>query len=189
MLIFSVEEVANILESWRAKRIKTQLPSLDVLPKILNEPLTEAEKVPISTEAYEGLISPPHEAVDFCHKAGVAVLFKKAESNTLSPLMPLYTTAIWSPCPTGTEDSFHAFWDENISQVIDILLPTGLSIRNSNQHTETRQFHPDSSFLYKNICVFRGEEKGPENDEDPKAELSDKLTRWGVYKPAPYLLG
>lgn len=63
-------------------------------PKILNEPLTEAEKVPISTEAYEGLISPPHEAVDFCHKADVAVLFKKAESNTLSPLMPLYTTAI-----------------------------------------------------------------------------------------------
>ena len=85
MLIFSVKEMADILESWRAKRIKTQLPSLDVLPKILNEPLTEAEKVLILTEAYEGLISPPHEAVDFCCEADVAVLLKKAESNTLSP--------------------------------------------------------------------------------------------------------
>ena len=85
MLIFSVKEMADILESWRAKRIKTQLPSLDALPKILNKPLTEAEKVLILTEAYEGLISPPHEAVDFCREADVAVLLKKAESNTLSP--------------------------------------------------------------------------------------------------------
>ena len=186
---FAIEEAADILNSWRAKRIKTQLPSLEALPEILNEPLAEAEKLTISTEAYEDLISRLYEQVDFCSEADVAVLFKKAKTDTLSPLTPLYTAAVESPSPTGTEDSFHGFWDQNIAKVVKLLLPTGLSIRNSNRHTETRKFRPDSGFLYENICVFRGEEKGSENDEDPKVELSDKITSWGVYEPAPYLLG
>ncbi|KAF8576604.1 hypothetical protein K439DRAFT_646707 [Ramaria rubella] len=46
---------------------------------------------------------------------------------------------------------------------------------------------PDFGFLVQNVCVFRGEEKGPENPEDPRAELADKLM-W-VYNPAEYMLG
>jgi hypothetical protein len=46
---------------------------------------------------------------------------------------------------------------------------------------------PDFALLVQNVCVFRGVEKGPENREDPRAELVDKLS-W-VYKPAEYILG
>ncbi|KAF8572904.1 hypothetical protein K439DRAFT_1643341 [Ramaria rubella] len=60
-------------------------------------------------------------------------------------------------------------------------------IRNSNKHAETKKMRPDFGFLVQNVCVFRGEEKGPENPEDPRAELADKLM-W-VYNPAEYMLG
>ena len=82
---------------------------------------------------------------------------------------------------------WHSFWDDNIRKLLEHLIPEGKTIRNGNQHTEKRKLRPDFGFLLKKICPFRGEEKGPDNSEDPKAELADKLN-W-VYDSAPYMLG
>ena len=66
-------------------------------------------------------------------------------------------------------------------------MPSGTSIRDFNRHTDTKKNRPDYGFLKDNVCPFRGEEKHSESREDPKAELSDKLT-W-IYSPAPYVFG
>ncbi|KAF8512677.1 hypothetical protein BU17DRAFT_53952, partial [Hysterangium stoloniferum] len=170
-----------------AKKAKTQLPLLCDLYAILNQPLNEAEKIAISHDAYEDLITPLYESNDTCKEEDVAILFKKSESDVLSPLNNLYKAVVESPSATGNKDFFHGFWDKNIKDVIELILQQGQSIRNSSQNMETKKMRPDFGLLVQNVCVFRGEEMGPGNSEDPRAELADKLT-W-VYNPAEYLLG
>jgi hypothetical protein len=91
------------------------------------------------------------------------------------------------PNNDATESAFHSFWDSNIRGIMEALIPGGISIHDSNRHTSTDAQRPDFGFLYLDICLFRGEEKSPTNSEDPRAELSDKMT-W-TYDPAPYVLG
>ena len=50
-----------------------------------------------------------------------------------------------------------------------------------------QKLRPDFGFLLKTICLFRGEERGPENLDDPRAEPADKPVR--IYNPAPCMLG
>jgi len=46
---------------------------------------------------------------------------------------------------------------------------------------------PDYGLILNHVCLFRGEEKSPSSNEDPKSELRNKLV-W-TYDPAPYVLG
>ena len=39
----------------------------------------------------------------------------------------------------------------------------------------SRNLRPDFAFLLQENCPFRGEEKGPDNPDDPRVELVDKL--------------
>ena len=105
----------------------------------------------------------------------------------LSPLLKFHTAVVESPGATGTEEFYRGFWDKNIKDVIELVLQQGQSIRNGNHNTETKNMRPDFGLLVQNVCVFRGKEKGPQNTEDPRAELVDKLM-W-VYEPAEYILG
>ena len=173
----------HIIEGWRSKRLKNTVPSVEELKGVLEEPLADSEKVPITESLYASLVSLLFP--DKCDEDTIGTLFKIGE---LDPNLLLFFSAVATSSPVGgTEDSFHSFWDDNIRKPIELLIPTGKSIRNSNQHTETRNLHPDYGFLLKNVCSFRGEEKGPEDSDDPKAELANKLN-W-VYEPAPYMLG
>jgi hypothetical protein len=92
-------------------------------------------------------------------------------------------------CPPmdGTEDSFHSFWDRNLRGILEIILPRGRSIRNSNQNFETGVLRPDYAFLLKLLALFRGEETSPSNRNNRRKKLSEKLM-W-AYTPAPYILG
>ncbi|CAA7260723.1 unnamed protein product [Cyclocybe aegerita] len=173
----------DVNQRWSIKRRKSQLPSCAELCGLLKEPLSEEEKIPISKSMYNWLISylPP----DSCLDKDISTLFKIGEPDVIA--LAIFTTVCMPPPSSGTEDSFHSFWDRNIRHIIELLIPSGKSIRNSNQHTATRKLRPDYGFILQSICPFRGEEKGPENLEDPKAELADKLN-W-VYNPAPYMLG
>ncbi|CAI2197008.1 19462_t:CDS:2 [Funneliformis geosporum] len=93
----------------------------------------------------------------------------------------------YPPLIGTTEDSFHAFWDALIIKPIKIGCPKGVHNRNTSHHTSTNQFRPDLSYLVFGACLARGEEKGPENHDDPAVELTSKLT-W-TYGNCPYIFG
>ncbi|THU75853.1 hypothetical protein K435DRAFT_813962 [Dendrothele bispora CBS 962.96] len=116
-------------------------------------------------------------------------LFRSSDSEYAKELEIIsLAAASTSPPPlNGTEDSYHMFWDDNIRKVVQIIVPSGKAIWNSNKHTATGILRPDFGFILDDHCPFRGEEKGPLNDEDPRAELSQKL-RWD-YGSVPYVLG
>ncbi|GJJ15907.1 hypothetical protein Clacol_010185 [Clathrus columnatus] len=86
-------------------------------------------------------------------------------------LARFYTTVISRPPPEGTEDRYHRFWDRNINDIIEVILPNGKPQRNSNRNTATKDLR---------------EEEAPNSTGDPRAELSEKL-EW-VYDPAPVAL-
>lgn len=173
----------HIIEGWRSKRLKNTIPSVEELKGVLEEPLVDSEKIPITEFMYTSLIS--MLLPDMCDEDTIGTLFKIGEP--VPNLHFFFSSVATSPPVGGTERSFISFWDDNIRKPIELLIPTGKTIRNSNQHTETRNLRPDFGFLLKNVCPFRGEENGPENYEDPKAELANKFN-W-VYEPAPYMLG
>jgi len=141
----------------------------------------------ISYDTYQELITPLHELNDTCKEEDVAILFKKSEVDVLSPLYRFYKAVVESPGTTGTEAFFHGFWDKNIKDIIELVLQQGQSIRYGNLNTQTKNMRPDFGLLVQNVCVFRGKEKGPQNTEDPRPELVDKLM-W-VFEPAEYILG
>jgi hypothetical protein len=164
-----------------------QLPTLSELPAVLNRPLAETEKIAISRETYADLISPLYELSDICGEKDISILFKQTDFDVISPLIGLYAAVVTSPGTTGTEQYFRGFWDNNIKDVIQLILYQGQSFRGNNLNTQTKNMRPDYGLLVQNVCVFRGKEKGPQNREDPRTELVDKLM-W-VYKPAEYILG
>ncbi|CAI2198079.1 3584_t:CDS:2, partial [Funneliformis geosporum] len=93
----------------------------------------------------------------------------------------------YPPLIGTTENSFHAFWDALIIKPIKIGCPKGVHNRNTSHHTSTNQFRPDLSYLVFGACLARGEEKVPENHDDPAVELTSKLT-W-TYGNCPYIFG
>jgi hypothetical protein len=176
---------SDILSRWSKQ--SESLPSIAELPGFLDGPLSEDEKMPLSGEDFEQLLSSlPH---DICTRGDAAILFRVSESEKSPSLRTLFSSAIMNltPLDSGSEDSFHALWDDHIQRILSVLLPTGISIRDSSLHTSTQKLRPDFGFLLDNVCLFRGEEKSTSNRDDPKAELCDKLT-W-VYSPAPYVFG
>ena len=102
-----------------------------------------------------------------------------------------YNAAVARPPPpdNGTDASFISFWDDNIRKILELLVPSGESTRDYRRHANTEKLRPDYGLLLNGICRFLGEERPTikTNRDDPKAELSDKLT-W-VYSPAPYVFG
>ncbi|KAF8630512.1 hypothetical protein AX17_005404 [Amanita inopinata Kibby_2008] len=168
-----------------SKRVKAELPELAELKQVLDAPLEDDEKIPISPCLMEALVSSPFELADICTLDDVKLLFQAGYGET--PLDEIFFTVIKSPPMTGTENSFHSFWDQNVRDILEIVVPCGRSMRNSSRHTAAWSLRPDYAFLLDKICPFHGEEKGPEDNESPKAELAKKLA-W-AYEPAPYILG
>ncbi|CAI2173557.1 15222_t:CDS:2 [Funneliformis geosporum] len=89
--------------------------------------------------------------------------------------------------PSFTEDSYHPLWQQAIYNPIKLGCKDGTYNRNSSYNTSTKQLRPDFSFLVSNVCLFRGEEKAPNNAENPANELTSKLI-W-TYGECPYIFG
>ena len=178
----------DILRRW-SKKSKLSLPLISELPGLLDKPLPQDEKIPLTRIQFDNLISGLTETTDVCCREDVERLFRISDAEASEILhLTFYNAAVRRPPPqTGTEASFHSFWDDNIRRILELLVPSGTSIRDSNCHTGTKKNTPDYGFLKDNVCPFRGEETHRESRDDPKAELSDKLT-W-VYSPAPYVFG
>jgi len=118
--------------------------------------------------------------------ASMTCTIGEARLNVIRVVLPAIAN---SPPKTGAETAFYSFWDSNIHRILELLVPEGQGIRINNRHTETRNLRPDFGFLFlsRTIYPFRGEEKGSQNAEDPRAELTTKLD-W-AYDPGPYMLG
>ncbi|KAF8508186.1 hypothetical protein BU17DRAFT_56879 [Hysterangium stoloniferum] len=179
-----LDDASRIIEEWRSKRIKLELPTIAELARIVDLPLSEDEKIPISVNRIQSLVN-TETGVDFCTLQDVELLFRAGDSESF--LDVLFFTASSAPPIMGTEDSFHSFWDKNVRDVLELIIPNGRSTRNSSLHTATGSLRPDYAFLLNKLCPFRGEEKAPGSTDNPKAELAKKLT-W-AYSPAPYVLG
>ena len=178
----------DVLDLWKTNRPTTKLPLVQELRALLEKPLADSEKVPIQQEKYDALFSDLRP--DVCSRRDLDTLFT---IGVEVPVLAIIFTAVSGPPPSsGTECAFVSFLDANIRGIVELLIPEGTSIRNSNRHTEMRNLRPDFGFLLGTACPFRGEEKGPEDVADPRAELVDKLKadKFGwVYKPAPFMLG
>lgn len=181
--------IVDIVNLWRTNRQITTLPSVEELGSLLEQPLANAEKVPISQSMFDFLLS---VISDICSKHDIETLFTIGEEPLT--LSYIFLAALYPPPSSGTERSFLPFWDDNIRKIIKLLMPSGTTIRNGDQDAMgTRNPRPDFEFLVGTACPFIGEEEGTEDEEgtenvtDPREELIDKLS-W-VYSPAPYILG
>jgi hypothetical protein len=139
---------------------------LDVsdIPVYLDAPLDPEEKIPIPDVEWELLLRPDISLPEhFCTPEDLGQLFTKTEDETANFICHNVLVAIHmaQPDPSGTEDSFHAFWDRNILEILVTCLGKPRWIRNSNKGTNTGSSRPDLGLLLRSACVFRGEEKRP----------------------------
>src|SRR2546423_405732 len=87
----------------------------------------------------------------------------------------------------GTKYSFVELWDVNIRKPLELLILISTFVRNSSRNMSTESDIPDYGLILNHVCRFRGEEKSPSNNKDPKSELGSQLV-W-IYDPASYVLG
>jgi hypothetical protein len=171
------------ISNWK----KIALPTRMELSHFLDEPVSEENKFPLSHKHFDALLSPTLH--DPCRQEDLELIFRLSETQKCPTLDTFFYNAVFKgpPPDSGTESAFIVFWDRNVREILEVLVPQGNSIRNTSHNTSTRASRPDYGFLLNNVCAFRGEEKSPSNNEDPKAELSEKLV-W-TYGRAPYVLG
>lgn len=150
------------------------------------EPLPENEKIPLSKPGWDGLLLKGDGTASM---EDVMSVFCLAPDDFVDPTDYVFLIAAsWSIHEHGTEDSFHGAWERNICKVLELCVPSGHSIRNSNRRPQTRGLRPSFRFLIGQTCPFRGEEKAPNSNEDPRRELPEKL-KW-MYDPSvPCILG
>lgn len=180
-----LDDGAPIIARWRSKHIQAGLPTIDELANFVDRPLSDDDKIPISLNFFNALVSSSLERHDVCTPNDIQLLFRVGHGGTL--LDRIFWVVAGNPPYDGTEQAFIHFWDENVREVVELLHPTGRSTRNSSKHTATMGCRPDYAFLINKLCLFRGEERSPESTDNPKQELADKLA-W-AYDPAPYVLG
>ena len=144
------------------------------------------KKYPLVTIAFSPCLCNTTTPAARCTRANVEALFRSEDAG-YSALDKIFFIVAEHPPQSETEALFHSFWDSNVRTILELLIPYGRSIRDSSQRTATASLRPDYGFLLRNLCTFRGEEKPPDSNEDPRAELSNKLA-W-AYDPAPYVFG
>ncbi|TFK23108.1 hypothetical protein FA15DRAFT_705765 [Coprinopsis marcescibilis] len=178
---------------WPPKRQNVQIPAVEHLVAFLNKPLSDAEKLPVSRSIFRALISTT-PGRNRCTEEEVSSVFRltyddndgilTSEDGILVHFIPTVTNP---PPDSGTEAAFISAWDRNIRDIIERCVSSGQTIRAGNRHTSIRQLRPAYGFLINKTCPFRGEEKGPDSMENPREELSRKVT-W-IYNSTPYILG
>ncbi|THU91563.1 hypothetical protein K435DRAFT_863292 [Dendrothele bispora CBS 962.96] len=141
----------DILGRWRNKRPRLMIPStVSELQTLINTRLLENEKIPLDQGRFDELLgTAPNELRDFLTLEEANSLFRVSDTEHTALLDTIFFHAAFFPPPplNGTENSFHSFWDANIRNVIQVLVPSGTAIRNSSQHTATRKLRPDFGYL------------------------------------------
>ncbi|KAI6138734.1 hypothetical protein BKA82DRAFT_35808 [Pisolithus tinctorius] len=155
-------------------------PPVEELKNLVQKPLAEGEKIPIPLCLFASLLS--ISVKDQCGHDDLSTLFMLGE-------FPFHLVAVLAvvcdPAPEGhTQYDFISFLDKNIHHILELLEPSGQMIHNSYEEPMQMIFST-FNFTVNGLCLFQGEEKGPNNMMDPWEELINKLT-W-TYCPAPYI--
>ncbi|KAG8811075.1 hypothetical protein FRC19_004115 [Serendipita sp. 401] len=183
-----VDQTSKLLARWRQP---IDVPDVVTLLKHLQTPLSEEEKVPVSQEQFDHLVTTynPDAPKGELGAEKVAALFRVNEEEEADSIHILLAYVLgWTPQTSGTESAFHAIWDVNISRIMGTILLDGKFIRDSNQNTNTALKRPDYGFLVRKYCLFRGEEKSPDSSDNPEQELIEKLVDF-PYQPLKFILG
>jgi hypothetical protein len=161
------------------------LPPVNELSRFLDTPLYERAKIPVMQRQFESFIS--NKLDDMISKKDLEKLFRVDDREHAEAIYRRVSSALDDSPPYGASGprEFISFWDGNIRKIIETLIPVGRSIRDDCCHRSNQK--PSFGFLYHQVCVLRGEEKAPNDLDDPKTGLSGKMT-W-TYDPAPYVLG
>ena len=178
----------KLLTGWR---YPVPAPDIHDLREILQRPLEEDEKVPISQAAFDELLDAQDGNIHMntIDPEILSTLFRVSHHKRARRITLRFTSAIQGhPPSTGTKDSFHWTYDANISNIIRLIIPGVEPGRNTNRGTSTALKRPDYTLSIKNNCIFRGEEKGSETDGDPRVELFEKIVDW-LWDPLDYILG
>ncbi|KIM44388.1 hypothetical protein M413DRAFT_24899 [Hebeloma cylindrosporum] len=175
----------EILNHWLPDT--TALPAVDELGRFLNTPLHQRAKIPVAQYQFDSLTS--HTLHDAFRGMDLEKLFRVDDQECAEAIYRRMSSVLDnSPPPDdSTKHAFISFWDTNIRGIIEILTCGGVSIRDVNCHPSAASQRPGYGFLYHHVCPFRGEEKAPNDSNNPRAELSAKMI-W-TYDPAPYVLG
>jgi len=104
------------------------------LARIADSPLSDFEKIPITARQMSQLVSPPSGEMNN-DSSDVELLFRIGFGG--HPLDQNSTAVQRSSPIAATEDSFHSFWDWNVCDILELLLPRGMSTRNNSRHTTT----------------------------------------------------
>jgi len=115
-------------------------------------------------------------------------IFTIADLDPPSSTVPFMNAVQMPSSAMGTESTYINLWDCNIRNLLEVLILGATSRRDTCWFRETGKCRPDYTLIIRDKCPFRGEEKSPQNLDNPKAELVDKLVGW-KYDPAPYVLG
>lgn len=169
----------------------SSLPGKDELKGFLTRSLAATEKIPLSQDSFDRMVYRDPSLPDRgCSEDDLSQLFRVHPVERVSMESCFtYPFHVRLPEATGTENSFIHLWDSLIRSVVETILGAEcISIRDSNQNTNTSSLRPDSATIIRTLCLLRGEEKSPSNNADPRAELIQKLEGW-PYSPAPYIFG
>ncbi|GBC04666.1 hypothetical protein RclHR1_00580031 [Rhizophagus clarus] len=183
-----VKDISGQFMEKLSMRPRITLPEVERLKDFIDEELPEDMKIPLTKREFDTLIS--DDLIDGCSPDHLEILFRVSETESaLKLFFSMLAAPIFhkTPLVDGTEYSFIGFWDNNIRNPLEHLIPDCLSIRNSNKRTNARDDRPGYALILKNICLFRGEESSFTNIENTKSGLRNKL-EW-TYDPAPYVLG
>ena len=171
---------------WRTRDPPSDLPEVHDLRAFLLEPLKEREKFPVTRLMFNGMLS--SSRVDPCTEKDLECILTINNLEAPSSTVPFMNAVQMPSSAMGPKSTYINFWDCNIRSLLEVLILGVTSRRDTCWFTETGKCRPDVIFTIGDKCPFRGEEKSPQNSDNPKAELVDKLVGW-KYDPAPYVLG
>lgn len=160
-------ELADIL-----RKPFTSVPPRANLKEVLLLPLER--KIPLLPPKYDKL----KDKLELT-EVQMSLLFTRSEKGSADLIWDKCLSRIIYPQAVGqTEQSFISCWNDSIRATLKFFLPEIDCDRNTSCNSSTLTNRPDLVALYNSKCLFRGEEKGPNDSDDPRQELVDKLNGW-----------
>lgn len=156
-MTLSTENIdATLLYCWTAPLPLP--PSLNELRDSLQQPLEEAEKIPISRHAWQRYTTVPYPIswADPLPVMALNQLFRISEDEEASNIELHFNIVVRRAPPRydNTEDTFHAFWDAVICDTLVFMLGD-MAIRNSKSAERWPQ-DQISPFSWILMCVYSG---------------------------------